>query len=287
MDYPVKLGNDSSGDFVMISPQQYLLDIRKQVDEQLDRLLPSASVVPFRLHKAMRYSVLPGGKRLRPVLCIASCEALGGLRSDALIPSAALEALHTYTLIHDDLPMMDDDDTRRGKPSCHKQFNEATALLAGDALLSCSFEWLAATNNPRLVHELALYTGSLGTVGGQSDDMQGKGKALSEEEIISIHKRKTGMLFSVSCRLGAIVANGSDADIDVLGGWGEALGICFQLLDDVCDNDPVTMQTFSREGAIRKAKEYEQQAALCLTRCSGSTDVLSAAADMLIASFAL
>ncbi len=271
----------------MITPQQYLSDIQRDVDGELDRLLPPASAMPMRLHEAMRYSVFAGGKRLRPALCIASCEALGGTRNAAMVPAAALEVLHTYTLIHDDLPAMDDDDMRRGKPSCHKAFDEATAILAGDALLTCAFQWLAETGNSYLVSELAIATGSLGTIGGQEDDMMGKNTKLSEQEIISIHERKTAMLFFVSCRLGAIVAGGSQADIDALGAWGKSLGVAFQLLDDVCDNDPVTMQTFSRDGAIARAKHYEEEAQEALAKVSGNTETLAVSGELLIASFAL
>ncbi|OGY31412.1 MAG: hypothetical protein A3C02_01330 [Candidatus Andersenbacteria bacterium RIFCSPHIGHO2_02_FULL_45_11] len=271
----------------MVSPKEYLLDIQKQVDAELDRLLPPVSVIPTRLHEALRYSVFAGGKRLRPALCITSCEAMGGDRKLAMISAAALEALHTYTLIHDDLPAMDDDDMRRGKPSCHKAFDEATAILAGDALLTCAFQWLAETGNSRLVAELAIATGSRGTVGGQVDDMMAKLNSLSEEEIISIHERKTALLFSVSCRLGAIVAGATDTDIDALGAWGKSLGVAFQLLDDVCDNDPVTMDSFSREGAIARAKQYEEEAATWLAKVSGNTEVLTATGNLLIASFAL
>lgn len=271
----------------MAPAMEYLKAVQQDVDHTLDHLLPSVETAPQRLHEAMRYSVFAGGKRLRPALCIASCEALGGEREEALVPAAALEVFHTYTLIHDDLPAMDDDDMRRGKPSCHKAYDEATAILAGDALMSCAFEYLASGGNARLVHELATYTGSLGTVGGQSDDMQGKGKALSEDAIISIHERKTAMLFAVSCRIGAIVAGGQERDVDALGRWGMSLGVAFQLLDDVCDNDPVTMQTFSREGAITKAREYEGRAKDILATVSGDTSVLSAASEALLSSFAL
>lgn len=271
----------------MIPPEQYLSAVKQQVDEELGRLLPAADIVPARLHEAMRYSVFAGGKRLRPALCIASCEALGGTKNSALLPAAALEALHTYTLIHDDLPALDNDDMRRGKPSCHKAFDEATALLAGDALLTYAFQWLADTGDTRLVHELAIATGSLGTIGGQVDDMRSKNKTLIEEEILSIHERKTGMLFSVSCRLGGIAANAADTDINILGQWGKSLGVAFQLLDDVCDNDPVTMQTFSRDKAIEMAKEYERSAERLLSKLSGDTSMLRGMAEVLIASFSL
>lgn len=267
--------------------ETYMTDIRRDIDHQLDQLLPSATTPPIKLHEAMRYSVFAGGKRLRPALCIASCEALGGKREDALLAAAAIESLHTYTLIHDDLPAMDNDDMRRGKPSCHTVFDEATAILAGDALLTFAFELLGKTGNSRLVTEMAFATGSLGTIGGQSDDMQSKTKKLSHEEIVSIHERKTGMLFSASCRLGAIAARASDVDIDLIGYWAKALGIVFQLLDDICDNDPVTMNTFTRESAITKAKEYERTAEDFLKKFSGNTEILHALAHQIISPFGI
>lgn len=271
----------------MVSANEYLMEVRGQVDAQLDQLLPPGTTAPMRLHEAMRYSVFAGGKRLRPALCIASCEAVGGSRAAALTPAAALEALHTYTLIHDDLPAMDNDDMRRGKPSCHKAFDESTAILAGDGLLTCAFEWVSSTGNAKYGEELGRATGSLGTIGGQEDDMQAKGKAISREEIISIHERKTAMLFAVSCRFGAIAAGATEEQIEALGKWGMSLGVAFQLLDDVCDNDPVTMQTFSREDAIELAREYEDAAVKALEGVSGSTDILAGLAQLLIASFAL
>ncbi|MEK7499185.1 MAG: polyprenyl synthetase family protein, partial [Patescibacteria group bacterium] len=197
----------------MTDIQKYLSDIRTQVDQELDHLLQSERTQPTRLHTAMRYSVFAGGKRFRPALCIASCEALGGSIEDALLPATAIEALHTYTLIHDDLPAMDDDDMRRGKPSSHKAFDEGTAILAGDALLTFAFELLGKTGNARLAQELAHATGSLGTIGGQQDDLDAKGTTISQEHVLSIHQRKTAALFRVSCRMGGIVAKASEKDI--------------------------------------------------------------------------
>jgi len=154
--------------------EDYLRENAAAVNAELDRLLPPENERPETLHRAMRYSVFAGGKRLRPVLCIAACEALGGCRETALAPAAALEAFHTYTLIHDDLPAMDDDDLRRGKPTLHKAFDEATAILAGDALLTAAFEWLAGAPPPppypaaAMTAELASAGGSRGVVGGRS-----------------------------------------------------------------------------------------------------------------------
>lgn len=271
----------------MIDITKYLKNIREQVDQELDQQLPRTSDAPARLHEAMRYSVFAGGKRFRPALCIASCEALGGSMEAALLPAVAIEALHTYTLIHDDLPAMDDDDMRRGKPSSHKAFDEGTAILAGDALLTFAFALLGKTGNARLVQELADATGSLGTIGGQQDDLDGKEKHISQEQVLSIHQRKTAALFRVSCRIGAIAAKASEKDTDNLGLFGENLGVAFQLLDDVCDDDPVTMNVFSRDEVLELAKTYEQASFEMLENMSGDASQLRALAQFTYASFNL
>lgn len=271
----------------MISIQEYLQNIREQVDQELDRLLPTATTAPARLHEAMRYSVFAGGKRFRPALCVAACEAVGGTMQDSLTAAAAIEALHTYTLIHDDLPAMDDDDMRRGKPSSHKAFDEGTAILAGDALLTIAFEWLGKTGNAKLVEELASATGSLGTIGGQQDDLDSKHTKVSQQEVLSIHARKTAELYRVSCRIGAIAAKASQIQIDALGMFGQQLGMAFQLFDDVCDNDPVTMNVFEREEVISLAKKYMQLSYEVLEKLQGDSAQLKALAQFTYASFQL
>ena len=271
----------------MIDINKYLSDIRDQVDSELDRLLPTATTAPARLHEAMRYSIFAGGRRFRPALCIAACEAVGGSLQVALLPAAAIEAFHTYTLIHDDLPAMDDDDMRRGKPSSHKAFDEGTAILAGDALLTIAFEWLGKTGNARLVEELASATGSVGTVGGQQDDLDSKGMNISQEAVLSIHRRKTAALFAVSCRMGAIISGASDTQIDTLGQFGQQLGMTFQLLDDICDNDPITMQAFEREEVISLAKKKSQESFHELEKLQGDSSQLTALAQFTYASFQL
>ncbi len=271
----------------MASTQEYLEQVRMDVDVKLDELLPSADTLPSRLHSAMRYSVFAGGRRFRPALCIASCEMLGGTRNAALPVACAIEALHTYTLIHDDLPAMDDDDMRRGKPSSHKAFDEGTAILAGDALLTAAFEWLGKTGNARFVHELAFATGSQGTIGGQQDDLDSKETHISQVEVLAIHKRKTADLFRASCRMGAIAAGASEAQIENVGTFGEYLGMVFQLLDDVCDNDPITMHAFSRQEVIDLAKKYEDLSYDALTAMEGDSSQLAALAKHTYASFEL
>ncbi len=259
----------------------------RTVNEKLDELLPKEHIPPTLLHSAMRYSVFAGGKRIRPVLCIASCEALGGSIHDALVPACAIEALHTYTLIHDDLPAMDNDDMRRGKPSCHKKYNEATAILAGDALLTLAFEWLGTTGNSRLVIDLAEATGSIGTVGGQQDDMLMKDKTPNQQELLEMQRKKTANLFSISCVIGARSANASDSNIAHARLFGEALGKAFQLLDDLCDNDPVTMRIIGREETMRLAEEYKADSYQELSALGDNTKKLRDIVDYTYASFAL
>lgn len=270
----------------MAQAKEYIEEVRKDVDAMLERLLSESSVAPARLHEAMRYSIFAGGRRFRPALCIASCEAVGGSRTSVLEVASAIEALHTYTLIHDDLPAMDDDDMRRGKPSSHKAFDEGTAILTGDALLTVAFFWLGKTGNARLVEELAHSTGSIGTIGGQQDDLDAKNTIISQEKVLSIHKRKTAALFRVSCRMGAIAAAASEQEIEALGMFGEHLGMAFQLLDDVCDNDPVTMNSFDREEVITIAKNYEKLSYEALASVPKS-EQLTALAEYTYASFAL
>ncbi len=271
----------------MFLGEQYLLQARKDVDSGLDRYLPQESTPPTRLHTAMRYSIFAGGRRFRPALCIASCEAVGGAKENALLCACAIELLHTYSLIHDDLPAMDDDDTRRGKPSSHKAFGEGMAILAGDALLTLAFELLGKTGIARLCEELAQATGSLGTVGGQADDLDSKENVLSKEAVVSIHMRKTAALFRATCRLGAVAAAASEEQVDALGNFGEQLGVAFQLLDDVCDNDPITMQSFRREEVVSLAKEFEQRSYESLTLVQGDTRQLKEIAEYTYMSFAV
>jgi geranylgeranyl diphosphate synthase type II len=231
--------------------------IREVIDIKLDELLPNKDIAPTRLHTAMRYSVFSGGKRIRPVLCVAVCEALGGTTEDALLPACAIEALHTYTLIHDDLPGMDNDDVRRGKPTCHKQFDEATAILAGDALLTVSFEWLAMCGDTRLIQELAHATGSVGTIGGQQDDMDYKVGLPTKNQLLDMHQKKTANLVATSCVMGAMCAKAVDEDIEQMRVFGNSFGRAFQLLDDLCDNDPVTMSVIGREETMNLAEQYK------------------------------
>ena len=206
----------------------------------LSRLTPGADVRPARLHGAMRYSLDAGGKRLRPVLCLAAAAAFDA-RADASHAATALECIHTYSLIHDDLPCMDDSDLRRGRPSCHKAFDEATALLAGDALQPLAFELLATgyAADPALatalVRELAVTAGSTLLVGGQTEDMGGLAAGATDDRLEFILLGKTAAMLSASFAMGAMVGGASAADVEHFRRAGRASGVAFQLVDDLLD----------------------------------------------------
>jgi len=213
--------------------------ITSVVDAALEHFLPPVDSRPKGLAEAMRYSVFAGGKRFRPVLAVLVAEALGGRGEDALPAACALELIHTYSLIHDDLPAMDDDDLRRGKPTSHRVFGEATAILAGDALLTLAFEVAASsppeTDPARIVKEIAVGAGPAGMVAGQVADMAAEGAGGSLEDVEFIHLRKTAALIAAAARVGALAAGASQDKIDLAGRFGETLGLVFQITDDVLD----------------------------------------------------
>jgi len=212
----------------------------QQAESALRSLTPAATARPARLHEAMRYSLEAGGKRLRPVLCLASTAAFAP-QADASHAATALECIHTYSLIHDDLPCMDDSDLRRGRPSCHKSFDEATALLAGDALQPLAFELLATgyASNPSLatalVRELAITAGSTLLVGGQTEDMGGLAAGGTDDRLEFILLGKTAAMLSASFAMGAMIGGASAADVEHFRRAGRASGIAFQLVDDLLD----------------------------------------------------
>jgi len=233
-----------------------------EVDAALDALLPPARQRPATLHAAMRYAVFAGGKRLRPVLCLAAAEACGGASANALAPACALELLHTYSLVHDDLPCMDDDDLRRGRPTCHKVYGEGMAVLCGDALLTHAFAVLAQTPATRrystgeFVVALAEASDSTHLIGGQVMDLEGEGKKLTRRELVRIHEAKTAALLTVSLRLGAMSANATPAKLAALSGFGHALGLAFQVIDDILDvtqSTEVLGKTAGKDQAAEKA----------------------------------
>jgi geranylgeranyl diphosphate synthase, type II len=223
--------------------ERYLKDRRAMVDAALDRFLPAESAPPPRVHQAMRYSVLAAGKRLRPILVIAGAEAVGAAPADVMPTACALEMVHTYSLIHDDLPAMDDDDYRRGRLTNHKVFGDAVAILAGDALLTLAFKLVAENaahvKDPRIVcdvvAELADAAGTHGMVGGQVVDIESEGKTISPETLEYIHIHKTAALIRVSLSVGARLGGGDAAALDAIADAGQSLGLAFQIVDDILD----------------------------------------------------
>src|SRR5690349_10364725 len=241
--------------------QNFLAAKTAAVNEALNRLLPSENTKPATIHRAMRYSIFAGGKRIRPALCLAAAEACGGNESNALPLACAVECIHTYSLIHDDLPAMDNDDFRRGKPTNHKVFGEGIAVLAGDALLTQAFEIIAQAKAPRryshqtLVQELAQASGSLQLIAGQVADLEGEGKKISVDELKYIHERKTSALLCCSARLGGMSANCSPAQLKALTDFGYNVGLAFQIIDDILDITQTTEQLGKTAGKDTKAQK--------------------------------
>ncbi|MEE9263168.1 MAG: farnesyl diphosphate synthase [Vicinamibacteria bacterium] len=232
----------------MLDFDRYLVERAKAVESFLDGNLPTEDAFPPSIHRAIRYSLFAGGKRLRPILALASAEAVGGREEDALPAAAALEMIHTYSLIHDDLPAMDNDDLRRGKPTSHVVFGEAVAILAGDALLTHAFQVLAtasSNNGPpdtsegarrlRAIALLAEAAGMNGMIGGQVIDLESEGKRVDERTLDRIHQKKTGALMEAAARLGAVMGDGDEDQIETLGRFGREVGLAFQIVDDLLD----------------------------------------------------
>jgi len=236
---------------------------RTLVEAALTQWLPGAEVPPVTIHEAMRYSVLAGGKRLRPMLAFFGCEAVGGKLEDAMPAAVALELIHTYSLVHDDLPAMDDDDYRRGRPTCHKVYGEAVAILAGDALLTHAFLVLAdpaaggvpASRRLQIVAEIASAAGSVGMVGGQTMDIQAEGQRLDPETLLVLHAKKTGALLRASLRVGALAGGADEAALAALTRYGERLGLAFQIVDDILDIEGNSAEMGKTAGSdLRKKK---------------------------------
>jgi len=242
------------------------------IDRALNGFLPKTTAKPATLHRAMRYSLFAGGKRLRPVLTLASAEACGGSVADALPAAGAVECIHTYSLVHDDLPCMDDDDLRRGRPTNHKVFGEGVAVLAGDALLTVAFEILAQAkatsrySSAALIGELATASGSKWLIGGQVADLEGEGKKISGPELQYIHRCKTAALLTASIRLGAMSANATPKQLAALTDFGQSLGLAFQVIDDILDVTQTTEKLGKTAGKDVKATKATYPAVFGLER---------------------
>lgn len=242
--------------------QDFLSTRTEAVNRALDHFLPSEKTKPATIHKAMRYSLFAGGKRMRPALCLAAAEACGGSDKDAMPLACAVECIHTYSLIHDDLPAMDNDDFRRGKPTNHKVFGEGVAVLAGDALLTQAFEIaaqgkkIARYPHEKIILEIAKASGSLQLIAGQVADLEGEGKKISEAELKFIHERKTSALLCCSVRLGGMSANCSPTQLKALTDFGYHVGLAFQVIDDILDVTQTSEQlgkTAGKDVAVQKA----------------------------------
>ena len=225
---------------------EYLTAQQRRIDHTLDRLVPAESTPPETIHKAMRYSLFAGGKRIRPLLCLAASEAVADFTPGIEEVASSLELIHTYSLIHDDLPALDNDDLRRGRPTCHKVFGEAMAILAGDSLLTLAFEVLANApgddgRRARLVGELARASGTVGgMIAGQVLDIESEGAEPSAPLLASIHHAKTGALLRASLRFGAVQSSASEEQLEALSSFGAHIGLAFQIVDDLLDVEEST-----------------------------------------------
>jgi geranylgeranyl diphosphate synthase type II len=234
---------------------------RQLVEQSLEQLLPAANIPPASIHQAMRYSVFAGGKRVRPILCLEAARIFNPDIAPALPVASAFEFIHTYSLIHDDLPALDNDDLRRGKPTCHKQFTEALAILAGDALLTLAFEVLAtapleAERRAAVLAEVARAAGTRGMVGGQVADIEAEGKSVTAEQLEYIHRSKTAALIRAAVVAGALCGGAGAADAERLREFGENIGWAFQVVDDILDVEETSAalgKTAGKDQAQNKA----------------------------------
>jgi geranylgeranyl diphosphate synthase type II len=246
---------------------------RQQAFEKaLNLAMPKATLQPATLHKAMRYSLFAGGKRLRPILVLAAAESVGGKPLNAMPLACAVECIHTYSLIHDDLPCMDDDDLRRGMPTSHKVFGEGIAVLAGDALLTYAFQLAAQTkpvkrhNAAHYVNELAIGSGNQGMIAGQVVDLEGEGRKVTPKQLRYIHENKTAALITSSIRLGAMSANASDKQLATLTKFGQSLGLAFQVIDDILDITQTSEQLGKSAGKDLEAQKATYPAILGMAK---------------------
>ena len=235
--------------------QEYLARIAKDAEAKFDEHLPPVKDRPCRLHEAMRYSMFAGGKRLRPGLAKATFDMFGGKGDKIWLATSALEMLHTFSLIHDDLPCVDNDDYRRGKLTSHKKFGEATAVMAGDALCIHAFEMMGKTGNAKAIELLAHLLGTYGMIGGEMTDIECEGKTVDLEIVDYIHYHKTAALIEASLLVGAMLADASDKDMEIIRNYGRSIGLAFQIVDDILDIVSTTEELGKDAGSdIEKGK---------------------------------
>jgi geranylgeranyl diphosphate synthase type II len=252
--------------------KKYLKSRQKEIDRALDRYLPKPNVKPSTIHKAMRYSLFAGGKRLRPILCLAAAEACGGNVNKALPLACAMECIHTYSLVHDDLPSMDNDDFRRGRATCHKVFGDGIAVLAGDALLTIAFEIVSRAKPTRrydtsvLLREIAIAAGSEKLIAGQVADLEAEGKTTTPAGLRYIHENKTAAILTTSGRLGAMSANADPKRLKAITEFGRSLGLAFQVIDDILDVTQTTEKLGKSAGKDIAAKKATYPAVMGLEK---------------------
>jgi geranylgeranyl diphosphate synthase, type II len=288
--YPV-LGLSIRRHYHPVNLKKYLRTRQKEIDRALDRYLPKASTKPATLHKAMRYSLFAGGKRLRPILCLAAAEACRGKIDNALPLACAVECIHTYSLVHDDLPSMDNDDFRRGRPTCHKVFGEGIAVLAGDALLTIAFE-IVSTAKPAsrydisiLLGELAVAAGSQRLIAGQVADLEAEGKRVKRDQLRFIHENKTAAMLQASVRLGAMSANADARKLFGITQFGERLGLAFQVIDDILDVTQTSEILGKSAGKDVAAKKATYPAVIGLEKSRGEARRLTRQAHDALSAF--
>ena len=303
----MKTSSEMPGYAPAVPLPDFLTQARKIVDSELDRFLPAESVPPTNIHAAIRWSVFAGGKRFRPALLLAVGETLGATRESLIATACALEMIHTYSLVHDDLPSMDDDDLRRGRPTCHVRFGEATAILAGDALLTLAFktiaedERLSPTKRVLLISEIGRAAGTPeGMVAGQAHDLEAESRSVTAAELEQIHRLKTGALITAAARCGAIISDASSSAFEAVTEYAAQLGLLFQITDDLLDVTATAEtigKTPGKDARSRKAtypalhgieatRNYlaSTHAAACepLDRVERPTDLLRAIADFIL-----
>jgi geranylgeranyl pyrophosphate synthase len=292
---------------LLSDPHSYLSEWRTLVDDELDRLLPPETPGPSSVHSAIRWSVFAGGKRFRPILLLATGETFGAQTATLLATACALEMIHTYSLIHDDLPSMDNDDLRRGRPTCHVRFDEATAILAGDALQSLAFQTIAAEDRlpsgvrVRLISELARAAGTPeGMVAGQALDLDAESREVTGGELEQIHRLKTGALMIAAARCGALIAHATEAELNLVEAYAAQVGLLFQITDDLLDIT-ATAETLGKTpgkdaraqkatypslygltAARQRADLVHGQACAALERLARPTERLRAIADLIL-----
>jgi geranylgeranyl diphosphate synthase type II len=271
--------------------KRYLASHQKLIDRALDQYLPNEKTRPSTIHKAMRYSLFAGGKRLRPILCLAAAETCGSKIDNALPLACALECIHTYSLVHDDLPSMDNDDFRRGRPTCHKVFGDGIAVLAGDALLTIAFEIISRAKPPPrydmsiLLREIAVAAGSQRLIAGQVEDLEAEGKETTAAQVRYIHERKTAAILTISVRLGAMSADAGPTELAAITRFGRALGLAFQIIDDILDLTQTTEKLGKSAGKDVAAKKATYPAVIGLDAARGEARRLTKQAHRALSIF--